>query len=103
MQFKLDPFDLKLNREPFRMHGQLTTRPFDVAQVHGVESMRSLLQGDLSVEATPALTQQFAPVAEVLPDLLSDGYLESESAGRISTKLRMVNGKLSANGIAVPY
>ena len=103
VQFKLDPFDLKLNREPFRMHGQLTTRPFDVAQVHGVESMRSLLQGELSVEATPALTQQFAPVAEVLPDLLSDGYLESESAGRISTKLRMVNGKLSANGIAVPY
>ena len=103
VQFKLDPFDLKLNREPFRMHGQLTTRPFDMAQVHGVESMRSLLQGDLSVEATPALTQQFAPVAEVLPDLLSDGYLESESAGRISTKLRMVNGKLSANGIAVPY
>ena len=85
------------------MHGQLTTRPFDVSQVHGVESMRSLLQGDLSVEATPALTQQFAPVAEALPDLLSDGYLESESAGRISTKLRMVNGKLSANGIAVPY
>ena len=85
------------------MHGQLTTRPFDVSQVHGVESMRSLLQGDLSLEVTQALTQQFAPVAALLPDLLSDGYLEPMSAGHIATKLRMVNGKLSANGVAVPY
>jgi hypothetical protein len=103
VHFKLEPFDLKLNREPIRMHGQLTTRPFDVSQVHGVESMRSLLQGDLSLEVTQALTQQFAPVAALLPDLLLDGYLEPVSAGHIATKLRMVNGKLSANGVAVPY
>lgn len=103
VHFKLDPFDLKLNREPIRIHGQLTTRPFDVAQVQGVESMRSLLQGDLSLEVAQTLTQQFAPVAAVLPDLLSDGYLEPMPAGHISTKLRMVNGKLSANGVAVPY
>lgn len=103
VQFKLDPFDLTLNREPLRIHGQLTTRPFDVSQVHGVESMRSLLQGDLSLEVTQALTQQFAPVADALPDLLSDGYVEPSEGGHVSTKLRMVNGKLSANGVAVPY
>lgn len=103
VHFKLEPFDLKLNREPIKIHGQLTTRPFDVSQVSGVESMRSLLQGDLSVDSTQALTQQFTTMAALMPDLLSDGYLEPGSDGHIATKLRMVNGKLSANGVAVPY
>ncbi len=65
--------------------------------------MRSLLQGDLSVEIAQTLAQQFTYVADELPDLLSDGYLEQDMAGHISTKIRMVNGKLSANGVAVPY
>jgi hypothetical protein len=103
VQFRLDPFDLKLNRQPLSMHGQLTTRPFDVSQVHGIESMRSLLQGDLSLDVAQSVTQQYAPVAFSLPDLLSDGYIEQGSSGRIATKIRMVNGKLSANGVAVPY
>jgi hypothetical protein len=103
VQFRLDPFDLKLNRQSFSMHGQLTTRPFDVSQVHGIESMRSLLQGDLSLDVAQSVTQQYAPVAFSLPDLLSDGYIEQGSPGRIATKIRMVNGKLSANGVAVPY
>jgi len=103
VQFRLEPFDLKLNRQPLSMHGQLTTRPFDVSQVHGIESMRSLLQGDLSVDVAQSVTQQYAPLAFALPDLLSDGYIEQGVSGRIATKIRMVNGKLSANGVAVPY
>lgn len=103
VHFRLDPFNLQLNRQPVSVHGQLTTRPFDVAQVHEVESMRSLLQGDVSVEVAQTLAQQFASAPDVLTDLLSDGYLEQNAAGGISTKIRMVNGKLSANGVAVPY
>ncbi len=103
VHFRLDPFNLQLNRQPVSVHGQLTTRPFDVAQIHEVESMRSLLQGDVSVEVAQTLAQQFASAPDVLTDLLSDGYLEQNAAGGISTKIRMVNGKLSANGVAVPY
>ena len=103
VHFRLDPFNLQLNRQPVSVHGQLTTRPFDVAQVHEVESMRSLLQGDVSVEVARPLAQQFASTPDVLADLLSDGYLEQNAAGDVSTKIRMVNGKLSANGVAVPY
>lgn len=103
VHFRLDPFNLQLNRQPVSVHGQLTTRPFDVAQVHEIESMRSLLQGDVSVVIARTLAQQFASAPEVLPDLLTDGYLEQNAAGDISTKIRMVNGKLSANGVAVPY
>ena len=103
VHFRLDPFNLQLNRQPVKIHGELTTRPFDISQVHEVASMRSLLQGDLSVEIAQTLAQQFTSVAGTLPDLLSDGYLEQDMAGHISTKIRMVNGKLSANGVAVPY
>lgn len=103
VHFRLDPFNLQLNRQPVSVHGQLTTRPFDVAQVHEVESMRSLLQGDVSVEVARTLAQQFASAPDVLADLLTDGYLEQNATGDVSTKIRMVNGKLSANGVAVPY
>ena len=103
VQFRLDPFDLQLNRQPVKVHGEVTSRPFDISQIHQVESMRSLLQGDVSIEIAPTLPQQFSYAANLVPDLISDGYLEQSNSGYISTKIRMVNGKLSANGVAVPY
>ena len=75
----------------------------DMAQLNGLASFRSLLQGALSVEADQALAPLFVEDESLLLSMQQAGFIARNSQGQLNTRLRMVNGKLSANGYKLPW
>lgn len=100
----LDRLALRLYQGEFSANGALNSHPFDVVQLQNVASLRSLLQGSLNVKANQALAQALLPQQEQLLAMQQAGFLtlDQDSAGNINSRLRMVNGKLSANGVVLP-
>jgi hypothetical protein len=99
----LEPFTLRLQQGHFQADGEVTSRPFDMAQLNGLASFRSLLQGALSVEADQALAPLFVEDEQLLLSMQQAGFIARNSQGHLNTRLRMVNGKLSANGYKLPW
>ncbi len=99
----LEPFTLRLQQGHFQADGEVTSRPFDMAQLNGLASFRSLLQGALSVEADQALAPLFVEDESLLLSMQQAGFIARNSQGQLNTRLRMVNGKLSANGYKLPW
>jgi hypothetical protein len=99
----LEPFKLRLQQGHFTADGEVTSRPFDMAQLNGLASFRSLLQGTLSIEADQTLTPLFVEDGDQLLAMQHSGFITRDSHGMLNTRLRMVNGKLSANGYKLPW
>ena len=97
----LDPFVLRLDRGQFTASGDVTSRPFDMAELNGLASFRSLLQAAIEIEAN----RELAPVItdeKTLLTMRDAGYIDDHN-GRLNSRLRMVNGKISANGYAIHW
>lgn len=98
----LDPFVLRLDRGQFTASGDVTSRPFDMAELNGLASFRSLLQAAIEIEAN----RELAPVItdeKTLLTMRDAGYIDDDHNGRLNSRLRMVNGKISANGYAIHW
>ena len=100
---RLSPSQLRMQQGLLRAEGEITSRPFDMAQLAGLASLRSLLQGNLTLHADPQLARQLSPSAEQLSELQQAGYIAPTEHGELHSQLRMVNGKLSANGYKLPW
>ena len=100
---QLSPSQLRMQHGLLRAEGEITSRPFDMAQLAGLASLRSLLQGSLTLHADPQLARQLSPSAEQLGELQQAGYIAPTAHGELLSQLRMVNGKLSANGYKLPW
>ncbi|MGL4207086.1 MAG: hypothetical protein ACRCRW_13325 [Aeromonadaceae bacterium] len=105
-------FTINLSRLAVRLyegelsaHGALNSHPFDVAQLQNIASLRSLLQGKLNLKANRALTQALLPLQDQLLAMQAAGYLSQaqDRSGNLNSQLQVVNGKLSANGVALPW
>ncbi len=100
---QMTPSQLQLHQGVLRAEGEITSRPFDMAQLKGLASLRSLLQGNLAMHADPQVAEQLSPSSEELTRLQQAGYIELAKNGKLHSQLRMVNGKLSANGYKLPW
>lgn len=100
---QMTPSQLQLHQGVLRAEGEITSRPFDMAQLNGLASLRSLLQGNVAIHADPQVAEQLSPSSEELTVLQQAGYIELAKNGKLHSQLRMVNGKLSANGYKLPW
>lgn len=100
---QMTPSQLQLHQGVLRAEGELTSRPFDMAQLNGLASLRSLLQGNVAIHADSLVAEQLSPSNEELTRLQQAGYIELAKNGKLQSQLRMVNGKLSANGYKLPW
>ena len=105
-------FAINLNRLAVRLYegefsadGALRSHPFDVSQLQSWASLRSLLQGKLNLKANRALAQALPPLQDQLLAMQAAGYLHQaqDRSGNLNSQLQVVNGKLSANGVALPW
>ena len=101
----LDRLALRLHEGVFSANGSVNSTPFDLTHLQSLASLRSLLQGKLNLNANHTLTQTLLPLRDQLLSMQAAGYLDQEQdkSGNFKSQLRMVNGKLSANGVAVPW
>ncbi len=100
---QMTPSQLQLHQGVLRAEGEITSRPFDMAQLQGITSLRSLLQGNIAIHADPQVAEQLSPSSEQLTSLQQAGYIKLAKNGKLQSQLRMVNGKLSANGYKLPW
>ncbi len=100
---QMTPSQLQLHQGVLRAEGEITSRPFDMAQLNGLASLRSLLQGNVAIHADSQVAEQLSPSSEELTRLQQAGYIELAKNGKLHSQLRMVNGKLSANGYKLPW
>lgn len=98
---RIAPSGFQLANNAIHAQGDVTSRPFDMAELHDLASFRSLLQASLDIEAAGNLAPVITDEATLLA-IRQAGYIE-DRAGRLSSRLRIVNGKLSANGYALHW
>lgn len=100
-QLHLEPFHLQLDNGRLQASGEFTSRPFDMASLTDIASFRSLLQGVLELEADASLAPMVTD-ADTLLAMRDAGYV-TDRQGVLNSRLRVVNGKLSANGYAIQW
>jgi len=100
-QLHLEPFRLQLDTGRLQASGEVTSRPFDMASLTDIASFRSLLQGVLELEADASLAPMVTDSGTLLA--MQDAGYVTDQAGVLNSRLRVVNGKLSANGNAIQW
>ena len=81
-----------------KLHGKVTMAAGDAASLQ--QDFRTRLNGELQVNLSRSLMQ--SPLAEHFVSLLDAGMLEDQD-GRLTSRLILNQGELSANGIAVGF
>ena len=99
----LDRFDLKLPQGELKAAGALSSRPFDMAQLTNLASIRSLLQASIEIRAHEQLAAALLTGEEDVIAMEQADYVEHSEQQMLGSRVRMVNGKLSANGVALPW
>ena len=99
----LDRFDLKLPQGELKAAGALSSRPFDMAQLTNLASIRSLLQASIEIRAHEQLASALLTGEEDVIAMEQADYVEHSEQQMLGSRVRMVNGKLSANGVALPW
>lgn len=99
----LDRFELKLPQGALKAAGTLSSRPFDMTQLTNLASIRSLLQASLEIRAHDQLAAALLNGKSDVIAMEQAGYVETAPEQMLGSRVRMVNGKLSANGYKLPW
>ena len=94
---------MQLPQGEFKASGTVSSRPFDMAQLNNFASMRSLLQASIELHTNETLASSLLPEENDLLAMKQAGYFDISAKSMLASRVRMVNGKLSANGVALPW
>ncbi len=99
----LEDIQMQLPQGEFKASGTVSSRPFDMAQLNNFASMRSLLQASIELHTNETLASSLLPEENDLLAMKQAGYFDISAKSMLASRVRMVNGKLSANGVALPW
>lgn len=99
----LEDIQMQLPQGEFQASGTVSSRPFDMAQLTNFASMRSLLQASIELHTNETLASSLLPEESDLLTMKQAGYFDISARSMLASRVRMVNGKLSANGVALPW
>ena len=103
LAIRLDPFPLISPQGDLKAAGALSSLPFDMAQLTKLAPIRSLLQASIEIRAHEQLAAALLTGEEDVIAMEQAGYVEHSEQQMLGSRVRMVNGKLSANGVALPW
>ncbi len=101
LALQLDKLSLDYNKSNLQANGHVTLAA-DPRPLLGIRPLLERLQAQLDLSAAPELVAQLPNGASLLKPMLSRGYIKQGGDGKLSSQLKLMAGKASANGVALP-
>ena len=101
LALQLDKLSLDYNKSNLQANGHVTLAA-DPRPLLGIRPLLARLQAQLDLSAAPELVAQLPNGASLLKPMLSRGYIKQGGDGKLSSQLKLMAGKASANGVALP-
>lgn len=101
LALQLDKLSLDYNKSNLQANGHVTLAA-DPRPLLGIRPLLERLQAQLDLSAAPELVAQLPNGAALLKPMLSRGYIKQGGDGKLSSQLKLMAGKASANGVALP-
>lgn len=101
LALQLDKLSLDYNKSNLQANGHVTLAA-DPRPLLGIRPLLERLQAQLDLSAAPELVAQLPNGSSLLKPMLSRGYIKQGGDGKLSSQLKLMAGKASANGVALP-
>ena len=101
MGLQLDTLSLDYNKANLQAKGHVTLSA-DPRPILGMQQLLERLQAQMDLSATPELVAQLPNGPAMVKPMVSRGYIKQGADGKLSSQLKLMAGKASANGVALP-
>ena len=101
MGLQLDTLSLDYNKANLQAKGHVTLSA-DPRPILGMPQLLERLQAQMDLSATPELVAQLPNGPAMVKPMVSRGYIKQGADGKLSSQLKLMAGKASANGVALP-
>ena len=102
LSLSLDNLSLSVNKAPLQAKGGLQLAANDKLQVSNIPFVISQLKGQLDLNAGKELVAMIPNGPQMLGPMVSAGFVNQATDGKLSVQLKLADGKTTANGQPLP-
>ena len=102
LSLSLDNLSLSVNKAPLQAKGGLQLAANDKLQVNNIPFVISQLKGQLDLNAGKELVAMIPNGPQMLGPMVSAGFVNQATDGKLSVQLKLADGKTTANGQPLP-